>query len=207
MNKSVIIIGAGGHSKVIVDIVCKSNDTVLGFIDDNKTENEMPFGLPKLGEINSIPQIKAKYPNSLFFIAIGTNELRKKIVEKFDLSYYTAIHPNSTIGIDVKIGEGTCLMCNTVINSSTVIGYHCIINTGAIIEHDNIISNYVHISPNATLGGTINVGELTHIGLGSIVKNGVKIGSNITIGAGAVVVNDIFESGIYVGIPAKRKYK
>ena len=96
-------------------------------------------------------------------------------------------------------------MANSCINSSAKIGKHCIINTGAIIEHDNIIEDYVHISPNATLGGTVKIGESTHVGIGSIVKNNITICKNCTIGAGAVVVKNILEEGTYVGVPARER--
>lgn len=95
-------------------------------------------------------------------------------------------------------------MANSIINPSTKIGKHCIINTGAIIEHDNTIENYVHISPNATLCGTVKVGECTHVGAGAIIKNNTNIIDNCIIGAGATVVNDINKKGTYVGVPAKK---
>ena len=95
-------------------------------------------------------------------------------------------------------------MANTCINPNTKIGKHCIINTGAIVEHDNIIDDYVHISPNATLCGTVKVGEYTHIGAGSVIKNSITITNNCIIGAGGVVVNNIEESGTYVGVPANK---
>ena len=95
-------------------------------------------------------------------------------------------------------------MANAVINSSAKIGKHCIINTGAIIEHDNIIEDFVHVSPNATLCGTVKVGEETHIGAGTTVKNNINICKKCTVGAGAVVVKDIEEEGKYIGIPVKK---
>ena len=95
-------------------------------------------------------------------------------------------------------------MANACINSSANIGKHCIINTGAIVEHDNQLEDYVHISPNATLCGTVKIGESTHIGAGVTVKNNINVTRNCTIGAGAVVVKNIEKEGIYVGVPAKK---
>lgn len=208
MNKNVIIIGAGGHSKVIADIIVKSQDNVLGFLDDNIPINTVIIkekNLKVLGKIEDSLKLKEKNNDIVFVVGIGNNKTRKAIAENYpDLNYYTAIHPSSQIALDVKIEDGTVIMANTCINASTIIGKHCIINTGAIIEHDNIIEDYVHISPNATVCGTVKIGELTHIGVGSTIKNNINICSNCIIGAGAVVVKKIEEKGTYVGVPAKK---
>lgn len=201
MSRDVIIIGAGGHAKVIADIVIKNNDNLLGFLDDNKPKNEVVLGYPILGRADDIVSLADK---AVFIIGIGDNFIRKSISEKYNVVWHTAIHPSANIGIDVAIGNGTAIMANAVINISAKIGRHCIINTGAIVEHDNIISDFVHISPNVSLGGTINISERTHIGIGASVKNNINIAADSIIGAGAAVVKDIIESGIYVGVPARR---
>lgn len=206
MYKKVVIIGAGGHAKVIADIIQKSQDIVLGFLDDNLEKGKKVIcDYEVLGTVEECLQLKEQDENIEFIIAIGNNLIRKQIANKYQLKYYTATHPSTQIGIDVEIQEGTVVMANACINSSAKIGKHCIINTGAIIEHDNIIDNYVHISPNASLAGTVKVGENTHIGIGAVVKNNIEICSNVIIGAGAVVVKNIIEEGTYVGVPAKER--
>lgn len=205
MNKKVVIIGAGGHAKVIADIVIKSQDILLGFLDDNvEVGKKIICNYEILGKIEECLQLKEQ-ENIEFVIAIGNNDIRKQISNKYKLKYYTAIHPTAQIGLDVKIQEGTQVMANACINSSAKIGKHSIINTGAIIEHDNIIKDYVHISPNVSLGGTVKVGKNTHIGIGATVKNNIEICNNCIIGAGAVVVKNIVEAGSYVGIPARKR--
>lgn len=205
MSKQVVIIGAGGHAKVIADIIVKSGDRVYGFLDDNleigtTIANNEQFKI--IGKIEKINKLKEN-TNLEFVIAIGDNTVRKKIAENYNVKYYTAIHPSSIIALDVSIEEGTVVMANTVINTSAKIGRHCIVNTGAIIEHDNIIENYVHVSPNATLCGTVKIGECTHIGANATVKNNTEICNKCIIGAGALVVKNINESGTYVGVPVK----
>ena len=201
MCKKVMIIGAGGHAKVIVDIVIKSGDEVIGFVDDNIEKGTEILGFKVLGKIIEID----KYLDCEFIIGIGDNSIRKQIAEKFPkLKYYTAIHPTVVIGMDVAIQAGTVIMANVVINPCTQIGKHCIINTASVVEHDSNIQNYVHISPNASLGGNVTIGELTHIGIGATVKNNVNICNSIVIGAGAVVVEDMKEEGVYIGIPARK---
>jgi sugar O-acyltransferase (sialic acid O-acetyltransferase NeuD family) len=207
MKKSIIIIGAGGHGKVIADIIEKSGDIVYGFLDDNKEVNTTIISNYKvIGKIEDCLELQKKFPDIFFIIAIGNNYIRNEIYEKYNsLKYYTAIHPNSILGLDVEVQEGTVIMANACINANTKIGKNCIINTGTIVEHDNIIEDNVHVSPNSTLCGTVTVGKFTHIGAGTTVKNNIKISKECIIGAGAVVVKNIEEKGIYIGIPAKKK--
>lgn len=208
MFKQVVIIGAGGHAKVIADIIEKSGDKVYGFLDDSKEIGKEVIAEYKiLGKIEECIHLQEANKQLYFIIAIGNNETRKAIYEKYKLNYYVAIHPTAVIGMQVHIEEGTAVMANACINSNAVIGKNCIINTGAIIEHDNIIEDYVHVSPNATLCGTVKIGALTHIGAGAIIKNNVNVIGNCVIGAGAVVVRNIEENGTYVGVPAKNKEK
>lgn len=208
MNKKVIIIGAGGHAKVIADIIDKSKDIVEGFLDDNKTKNEIIIKGKQykvIGKINDCEKIQLENPEMEFVIAIGNNKVRKQIAERYEnLKFYTAIHPSSQIALDVEIGEGTVIMANTSINTSAKIRKHCIINTGAVVEHDNILEDYVHVSPNATLCGTVQIGELTHIGAGTTVRNNISICHDCIIGAGSIVVKNINEPSTYIGIPARK---
>lgn len=205
MNKKVVIIGAGGHSKVIADIIEKSNDILVGFLDDNLEKGKnIIINYSVLGKIEDCLKIKEQDNEIEFIIGIGSNNIRKKIANNYKLNYYTAIHPSAQIGLDVMIEEGTAVMANACINSGAKVGKHSIINTGAIIEHDNIIQDYVHISPNSALAGTVKIGENTHVGIGAIVKNNVTICSNCIIGAGAVVVKNVEDQGTYIGVPAQK---
>lgn len=198
-NKSVIIVGASGHGKVVADIVQKSGDRIVGFLDDNPDLKDTFIGFPVLGTIDKFTNIDAEY-----VIAIGNAHIREKITEKMrGVRWYTAIHPTAVISdIDVEIGRGTVVMANAIINSGARIGKHCIVNSNAVIEHDNSISDYVHVSVGTKLAGTVRVGKGTWIGIGACVSNNVSICENCIIGAGAVVIKDIKEAGIYVGVPA-----
>ena len=199
--EEVIIIGAGGHAKVIADIIIESGDEVLGFLDDAPSNNKF-FFRRILGKVEDAVKFR---DDAKFIIGIGNNETRKQIAEKYDLEWYTAIHPTAVIGLDVNIGVGSAVMAKAVINTGTMIGRHCIINTASVVEHDNNIAGYVHISPGVMVGGTVDIGERTHIGIGAAIKNNLSITSGCLIGAGAVVVKDIQEQGTYVGVPAVKK--
>lgn len=202
MSKSVVIIGASGHGKVIADIIANSGDKVLGFLDDaDDVQGKKIIGFPVLGKIADYDN----YKDCEYVIAIGNPYVREKISNELPVKWYTAIHPTAVISsLDVEIGEGTVIMANAVVNPSARIGKHCIINTGAIVEHDNILEDYVHLSPNVTLAGIVKVGKSTHIGAGSCTKQVLNIASDCIIGAGSVIVKDITESGTYVGVPARK---
>ena len=179
-----------------------AGDEVVGFLDDAENLPKTFAGSPILGKVEDYQ----RYQASEFIIAIGNALIRQKIAEKLkNVNWYTAIHPSAAVSeIDCKIGKGTVVMPNAVINAGAKIGEHCIINTGAIVEHDNILENYVHISVGAKLAGTVHVGRATWIGIGASVSNNLSICENCMIGAGAVVVKDITESGTYIGVPARR---
>ena len=209
MQKKVIIFGASGHARVIADIIKKSGDEIVGFLDDNADiqGNTIFDGKIVLGD-TSEESVK-KYSDCYFIIGIGSNRVRKIISEKYsNLKWYTAIHPNAIIGSNIEIGEGTVLMAGTVINTGTKIGKHCIVNTCSSLDHDNILEDFVHISPGAHLAGTVKIMEGTWICAGVTVINNITIGSNNVIGAGATVIKNIEEENCtYIGVPVKKLTK
>ena len=197
--KNVIIIGAGGHGKVIADIVLCNHDTLLGFLDDCQSAPVM--GYPILGKM----QEWKRYTDCAYFVlGIGSNAIREKFSEEISAPWYTAIHPSAQIGKGVHIGAGSVVMAGALINAEAEIGSHCIVNTGAVIEHDNVLEDFVHVSPNVALCGTVRIGHGTHVGAGSVVKNNCTVCPNCILGAGSVVVKNITEPGTYVGVPARR---
>ena len=195
--KKVIIIGAGGHGKVAADIVRLSGDEVVGFLDDKPPENLVGFNV--IGNTGDI----GKWFDCMYFAAVGNAEIRKKIMSN-NVPWYTAIHPTAVIADDVKIGKGTLLAANSVVNSGSEVGKGCIINTAATVDHDCILEDFVHISPGAHLSGSVKVGSKTWIGVGACVVNNVEICGSCIIGAGAAVIGDIDYAGTYVGVPVKK---
>ncbi len=199
MNR-LIIVGAGGHGKVIADSAIKNGYTDIGFVDDNATGECM--GFPVTGTCTDIE--KFDDGNTDFVIGIGNNATRKMIAEKYNVNWITLVHPSAQIAVNVSIGKGTVVMAGAVINACATVGEHCIINSSAIVEHDNMLEDYVHISPGVKLGGTVIIGEQTHIGIGATVSNNVSICRDCLIGAGAVVVKNIKDIGTYAGTPARK---
>ena len=205
MNKNkLVIIGAGGHGRVVADIAYKMNKwQQIIFMDDDETIKSS-MGIKVVGKTNDVPMY---IDDCDIFVAIGDNIKREKILrwlEREGASIPTLIHPKAIIGEEVEIGMGTVIMPGAIINCCTKIGKGCIINTGATIDHDNIIEDYVHISPGVHLAGAVSVGKGTWLGIGSIVINNIVIISHCKIGAGAVVVRNINKEGTYIGIPATR---
>ena len=200
MDRRLIIIGAGGHGKVVADAAWKMGYRNIAFIDDRAVGECMIF--PILGTTDMLESLDDGWTD--FVMAVGDNKIRQKIAQNHSVHWVSIVHPSVQIGLQTIIGAGTVVLAGAVINPDSQIGDHCIINTGAIVEHDNVIKDYVHLSPRAVLGGTVRVGECTHVGIGATVKNNTKICSDCVIGAGAVVVKNITESGTYVGVPARK---
>jgi acetyltransferase EpsM len=192
------IFGASGQGKVIASILrILGTDALKGFIDDNPPSDKV-LGLPVVHSsmIND-------FENQSFIVGIGNNATRKKVVERLNANYFSALHPSASICESVVLGSGTVVMPNAVVNAETTIGKHCIVNSGAVVEHDCILGDYVHISPNAALAGNTEIGEGSHIGIGAVVLPGVKIGKWVTIGAGSVVLRDVPDYAVLVGNPGK----
>ncbi|MDV7767093.1 acetyltransferase [Peribacillus sp. CSMR9] len=204
MNNKLLIIGASGHGKVIADVAIKMNKwKSIAFLDDNENIKSS-MGIEVIGKSTDVFNHLQNYD---IFVGIGDNSTREKVqrnLEAEGASIPSLIHPNAVIGEQVELASGTVVMAGVVINCCTRIGKGCIINTGATVEHDNIIEDFVHISPGAHLAGTVKVGHGSWLGIGSVVSNNINITSSCNVGAGAVVVKDITESGIYIGIPARR---
>ncbi len=200
MSKKLVIIGASGHGKVVADIAKKTGYHEIVFLDDNENIHECG-GYPVVGRSHEVETINADV-----IVGIGNASIRKKIQKSIpERKMATLIHPSAVVAEDVIIGVGTVIMAGTVINPGARIGKGCIINTCASIDHDCNVGDYVHTAVGSHLCGTVSVGDETWIGAGATVSNNISICSKCMIGAGAVVIKDAKESGIYIGVPAKRK--
>lgn len=200
----IIILGNGGHSKVIQDIISSlKNHKIIAILDEKyeceKSENGIihaPFSSIKNLMGNDVRTV----------IAIGDNSTRKKIVSKLKLrdeQYISIIHPSAIISESATIGNGTVVMPKSVINADAKIGSHCIINTGSIVEHDNMIGDYSHVSPNSTLTGNVTLCEGVHIGASVTLIPGIRVGEWSVIGAGSTVIQNIPSYSKAVGSPTR----
>ena len=206
-NKKIVIIGAGGHGAVIIDLI----ETIykgkqlpeIELLDDGVPSGTVLYGKNVVGKVADC----TAYPEGTeFIIAIGNNRIRKRIAEQYPLNYVTFIHPSAVVGRNVSLGQGTVVMANAVINCESQIGDHCIINTAATVDHENVIEDYVHLSPGVHLGGCVKVGECSWVGIGSTVIQGISIGESATVGAGTVVIRNVSSGTTVVGNPARVLY-
>ena len=202
--KDILILGAGGHGKVVADILMSQGAGVLGFLDDDPTlwHTEI-LGLPVLGSIDHY----ADYGPAGLIIGIGINRVRQSIVHRLgeaaDSLWISAVHPRAIIGRSVHIGVGTTIMAGAVVNPDTVIGNHTIVNTAATIDHDCAIGDFVHVARGAHLAGGVRVGDLSFVGIGANLIPYLTIGAGVTIGAGAAVVRDVPDGVTAKGVPAR----
>lgn len=189
------LFGASGHGKVIAEIAEHNNLKIEGFIDTDLNKSS----LLEYTVFHKNPERPIEA-----IIAIGNNEVRKRIVNEIrTFSYPSLIHPRANISSRSILGNGTVVMAGATINVDVNIGQHCIINTNASIDHDCIIEDFVHLSPNVALAGNVHIGEGTHVGIGACVIQGITIGKWVKIGAGAVIIRDIPDGCTVVGNPGR----
>lgn len=201
--KKIVLIGNGGHSKVIQAMIYRTDGYILSGILDQAIEEYFVSEEIFYDTTDNI----SKYINDyLFVIAIGDNDIRHGIIEGNNLkddNFTSIIDKHAIVSPGVKIGNGTVVMPGVVINPGTTIGKHSILNTRSVIEHDNTVGDFVHISPNATLAGTVSVSDFVHVGSGATVIPNKRVGKNTIVGAGSVVTKDTEANVVVVGVPAK----
>src|SRR5258708_25648783 len=204
----ILILGAGGHGKVVADILQLQGYNVRGYLDDlPETWGTSRLGLTVLAALDRYQDFE---PDGVI-IGIGSNEFRKKIVERLgaaaQLPWINAIHPQAILASSAQLGKGIVLAAGAIVNPDVIIRNHVIINTAASVDHDCHIGDYVHIAPGTHLGGTVKVDEGALVGIGSTVIPNVTVGCWTTVKAGAVVINNIPEWVTAKGVPARWEQK
>lgn len=208
--KQAIGLGAGGHAKVVIEILrLIGGYELVGLLDPKrKLWGTEVLGVPVLGDDVLLPELREQ--GVLFaFIGLGSagnTQPRRQLYQKalqHGFEVVQAIHPRAIIAPSVDIGHGPTVMAGAAINAVARLGDNVIVNTGAVIEHDCIVGNHVHIATGAHLAGTVHVGDGAHIGLGASILECVHIGQNAVVGAGAVVLDDVPDGVTVVGVPAR----
>lgn len=206
--KKIVLIGAGGHCKVIIDILKSKNDfQIVGVTDKNQGEGKV-LDIPIIGDDSILENLYNEGVRFAFICigALNNLSIRNIIYDKLKSIGFkipVLIHKNAIVSPYVHVSEGTCIMAGAIVNPNAKIMENCIINSGAIIEHDCVIGNNTHISPKACIAGGSIIGDNCHIGVGSSIIHGVKIGNNVTVGAGAVVIDNVENNTVVIGVPAK----
>ncbi|SKB93256.1 acetyltransferase [Daejeonella lutea] len=194
------LIGAGGHAKVILEILEDQMELIGGLVDTNNTITQL-LDYPVTKGLEDIYRIE----EDKVIVSIGANHIRKIITDrsKNKYRYGRLVHSKAIVSSRSSIGVGTVIMPGVVINTGVSIGEHCIINTSTSIDHDCYVGDFAHLSPNSTLAGNVQVGEGAHIGIGASIIPGIKIGKWATIGAGAVIIRDVPDFAVVIGVPGK----
>ena len=192
-----LLYGASGHAKVIIDCLLSQQELILGIFDDDQSKKHL-MGIEVLNYYSEI-----FHPEDEIIIAIGDNQTRQALTAKVEHSFGRIAHASAVVSERAIFGDGTVIFQNAVVQPGAKIGRHVIINTSATIDHDCVINDFVHVAPNATLCGSVAVGEGTLIGAGSIVIPNISIGSWVTIGAGSVITKNIPDNAVVVGNPSR----
>lgn len=204
MPTEVLMIGAGGHSKVVIEALQASQPMArLVVADEDRTKaGHLLFGKMPIQYLQDWSAV-----GGLCHVAIGDNSSRKKCslkAQKQGKSLLSVIHPNACLSPSAAVSDGCFIAAKAVVAAESRLGYGCIINHGAVVDHDCRIGAYSHVAPNATLGGGAVVGDGCFIGAGATVLPMVKIGNGAVIGAGAVITRDVTSNQTYIGVPGKQ---
>jgi sugar O-acyltransferase (sialic acid O-acetyltransferase NeuD family) len=209
MNRPVILLGGGGHAKVLAEILLRLNREIIGFTDPG-AGTTLFNTIPHLGTDEAVLDHgvdEVSLVNGLG--SVGDSGARQKLFSTFSAKGYRfsgVSHPGAIIStMDVTTGQGCQILAGAVINPGTQLGENVIVNSGAVVEHDCQIGNHVHISPGAVICGNCTIGEGSHIGAGAVVIQGIEIGNGAIIAAGSVVISNVAPATLIAGVPGKAK--
>ena len=207
-DSPLVIIGAGGHGRVVADLALRTGFSVAGFLD--RSLEVRRDGIPVLGG-DDLMETMVKRQNRLAMGLGSRSAWKRRItlcerIDRLESSVPTLIDPEAGVMPSVEIGRGTQVLMGARIQTGVTIEAWCVVNTAAVIEHDCWVHSNVHVAPGAILCGGVTVGEGAFIGAGSTVMEGVFVGAHATVGMGAVVIGDVPNGQVVAGIPARRKH-
>jgi UDP-perosamine 4-acetyltransferase len=202
-----LVIGAGGHGRVVVEILRAAGEAnPVGFIDANPSlAGTQVAGIAVLGHLNVLPKVRQRKLRHAI-VAIGDNAAREsycRMMTEHGFELINAIHPSAVVSPSAKLGRSVVVAAGAVVGTETTIGDGAIINTGAVVDHECEVSAFAHLCPGALLAGRVRIGQGAFVGLGAKVIQCLSVGAGATVGAGAVVIRDIPPAATAVGVPAR----
>lgn len=208
-KNKIVLLGGGGHAKVIIDLIrMNDNYKIAGILDSRLDNGSKVLDIPVIGADDALVDL---YNSGVTTVCIGVgsvcdNSIRKRLFEKIrqiGFSVPALVHPQAIISKTAKISDGVQIMAGSVVQANTFLGENTIVNTGAVVEHDCNIGKHVHICPGTVISGGCIFGDSVFIGAGATVIQGIKIGSNSIVAAGAVVVENVPDNTKVMGVPAR----
>jgi sugar O-acyltransferase (sialic acid O-acetyltransferase NeuD family) len=199
MCRALLLLGAGGHAKVVISTAKAQGWQVCAALDDNSERwGSQIEGVPITGGLETATQWK-----EWAFIAIGDNHVRSALSQRYQLCWATLIHPTAWIADSAKIREGTLITAGVVVQPAAQVGRHVILNTACSVDHDCVVGDWAHVAPGARLTGGVQVDEGALIGAGAVVLPNIHVGAWSVVGAGAIVTHDVPPHTVVVGVPAR----
>lgn len=203
MNPDIIIIGAGGHAKVCIEILRGMGERVAVCVGE-ATSGSHCLDVPVVPGNEHLERLRGEgYYRA--FVAIGANAVRARLirlVREHGFELVNAISPHAVVSPSVRLGAGIAIMAGAVVNAETVLDDGVIVNTGATVDHDGRIGRCAHIAPQCALAGNVTVGEEAFLGIGTRAIPGIVVGARATVGAGAVLIRAVEPDTKVVGVPA-----
>ena len=209
MKRDIVVIGAGGHAKVVIDAIQYSEYSMCGLTDANYMAVKECMGYPVLGNDEILADLY--FQNGVRHAAMGIGHVgypavRNKVyayAQQLGFHFPCLLHPSAAIAKSSIIGDGVLCAAQVVVNAEASIGNLCIINSSAVVEHEVVIADGVHIAPRAVVLGGASVGANSFVGAGSVILQGVHVGRNCIIGAGTIVLGDVEDDSVVVGNPGR----
>jgi len=207
-RRRALILGAGGHGRVVLDILLQTgHHDVIGFLDNNADiHGRRVDGIPVLGSVVDLATVAQEHDCGGVIIAIGDNGVRRGLareVEASGIELINAIHPSATLSHNATLGRNVVVAAGAVVCAHCQIGDSAILNTGCIVDHQTMIGEGVHICPGVRIAGRVKVEPGAFIGVGATVIPKVTLGCESIVGAGAVVIEDVPSLATVVGVPAQ----
>lgn len=202
MKAQAIVIGAGGHARVVGAALCALGVEIAGFFDDSfQDSEELISGASLIGKLSDVTKFGPDRYDA--YIAIGDNAKRKELVEHMGRAGYelpALVHPMSRLELNARVGQASHVCMGAHLASQVHIGKGVIVNTGSSVDHEGMISDFAHLAPGALLAARVSVGEGAFIGIGARVAENISIGRRAVVGAGSVVLRDVSDGARVVGI-------
>jgi len=207
-----IIVGAGGHAKVVADAIqCMKGGMIHGFLDSERKVGEVYCGYPVLGGEECLLALLKDSPVLKVVVAIGHNWYRRIVVERLlnavpAVQFGAVIHPRASVARGASTGPGAVVLAGSVIGPDVRVGAHAIVNHMCSVDHDSILESYSSLAPGVVAGGYVTVEGGAAVSTGAVVGRGVRIGAHAVVGAGATVLRDVPEKSFAIGTPARVLY-